>query len=420
MASVVKAVLSERNVFVLAFTGVLATSFSMLSVRWMPLYQLELGATPEIVGVTVMLTSLVQLLLLLPGGILADRFGRKKVIVAGWALIPIASVVMIAARNWQQLILGQVLQSAGMAISAPATQALIADSLPRRARGSGFGAYRMLMNLPMIVTPIVGGMLMDRVGLVNGMVVGFYLSLTAFAIAALLRAKFLRETLRPMVGARGKPPTFSESVSSLSRIRGTLLAMLIVEILSAFVMLLIMPFETIYAVSVKGFTKTQWGLVGTVMGTILTILSLPGGMISDRLGRRPMIFLGRVARPLSSLGLILLPGFNQVLFLSIVTSVGLGLGGEAGGPMSGPAWQALKADLVPAKDRGKVLGFFATIAVSSGLPAPVIGGYLYRRSPAQPFLASVLLGLIPLFAVYFFVKEPQSSRINVRNSQTEE
>ena len=75
--------------------------------------------------------------------------------------------------------------------------------------------------------------------------------------------------------------------------------------------------------------------------------------------------------------------------------------------MEGPAWQALKADLVPSKDRGKVLGFFATIAVSTGLPAPVVGGYLYRLNPAQPFLVSVLLSLISLLAVYFFVKEPK-------------
>lgn len=404
MASVIKLVLSERNVFVLSFTSVMSMCFLNLIMRWMPLYQLELGATPEIVGITAMLRALVQLLLMFPGEILADKIGRKKVIIFGWALIPLASLIWIMARNWQQLVLGQVLQIGGMALTAPASQALIADSLPHEARGSGFGVYRTVTNLPIVITPLVGGVLMDQVGLDNGMMMGFYLSLAAFTIAIVLQTKFLRETLKPVFKSEKSRP-FRDSLSGLSIFRGTLLAMLIVEILSAFCMQLIMPFETIYAVQVKGFTKTQWGLVGTVMGAVLTIFSLPGGMISDRLGRRPIIFIGRLTRPITSLGLILLPRFNQVLFLIMLTSISLGLGGDAGGPMEGPAWQALKTDLIPHKDRGKVLGFIATIAVSSGLPAPVIGGYLFQVNPDQPFLTSFLIGLIPIIVFYFFVKE---------------
>ena len=86
--------------------------------------------------------------------------------------------------------------------------------------------------------------------------------------------------------------------------------------------------------------------------------------------------------------------------------------------MEGPAQQALKTDLIPPKDRGKVLGFIATIAVSSGLPAPVIGGYLYQGNPDYPFLTSFFIGLIPIIVFYFFVKEKkrESARVTVAHA----
>jgi MFS family permease len=409
--AVIKTVFSQRNILVLSITGVMAMSFMMLTFQWWSLYQLELGATPEIVGATAMLDATIMFLFQLPGGMLADKFGRKKVIVVGWILRSVGALVLIFARTWQQLIPGSILQNAGMSISMPAFQALIAESLPYERRGAGFGAYRLITNLPMIFVPILSGMYMDYVGVAQGMMTGFYLSVIVTSAATVLRAKFLKETMRTKEGERRAtlPLNFKESLSSLRVIKGSILAMLIVSAFSLFALRLIMPFQTVYAVDVKGYSKTQWGLVSTVIGIISTVLSLPGGMLSDRFGRRPLLLIAEFTPPANSFGLVLLPEFNQVLLLNVITGIGAGLGGvQYGGPRGGPAWQALMADLVPSKDRGKVMGFMETIAGVPALPASVIGGFLYNDiGPDQLFLINVLIGLVPPFLLYFFVKDPK-------------
>ena len=71
-----------------------------------------------------------------------------------------------------------------------------------------------------------------------------------------------------------------------------------------------------------------------------------------------------------------------------------GLGGgrlRGGGYMGGPAWQALIADLVPSRDRAKVMGLMGTVSGIVGLPGPYLGGYLYERKPDFLLLAGSIL-----------------------------
>jgi MFS family permease len=107
-------------------------------------------------------------------------------------------------------------------------------------------------------------------------------------------------------------------------------------------------------------------------------------MIADRFGRVLCILLARGLGPFDSLSLLLLRDFNQLVLAHGVIGVAGGLGGDrlkGGGYMGGPAWQALIADKVPPRDRGKVMGLMGTIASLMGLPSSYIGGHLYDHNP---------------------------------------
>ena len=75
--------------------------------------------------------------------------------------------------------------------------------------------------------------------------------------------------------------------------------------------------------------------------------------------------------------------------------------------MGGPAWNSLLTDLVPAKDRGKVLGLMGTISGLLGLPGAIIGGYLYNMNPSLLLISGSLLEALAIPIIIFFLKDPK-------------
>lgn len=76
-------------------------------------------------------------MLLLSGGVFADRFGRKRVFLAGVAVFTAASVLCALAPSIGWLIAGRVLQGIGAAALSPASLALVVAACPVRGSASG-------------------------------------------------------------------------------------------------------------------------------------------------------------------------------------------------------------------------------------------------------------------------------------------
>ena len=75
--------------------------------------------------------------------------------------------------------------------------------------------------------------------------------------------------------------------------------------------------------------------------------------------------------------------------------------------MGGPAWQALIADLVPSKDRAKVMGLMGTVTGIIGLPGSYLGGYLYERNPDMLLLSGSILEALSIPIILLFFREPK-------------
>jgi len=73
--------------------------------------------------------------------------------------------------------------------------------------------------------------------------------------------------------------------------------------------------------------------------------------------------------------------------------------------MGGPAWQALIADIVPPRDRGKIMGLMGTVTGLIGLPGSYIGGYLYDLNPNLLLALGSGLEALSIPIILFFVKE---------------
>lgn len=415
MASILKQVFSNRNVITISSTNMLYNVFNGLWELWWSLYLVEVLNTPYIiVGLLAMIQNTSRILFQLPGGIVADRIGRKKVIVYGTTLRVIAPIFLFTARSWHWVIPGMVLNAVA-SLYSPAFNAIIAESLPQESRGAAFGAYRMMTSIPQIFMPVVSGYYLEVMGMAQGVRVGLMMFAGAAAIAVVVRALLLTETLDTGEGKEADAPDpFKDQgegvLAAFRRQSRVIYAMLIAAIISSFASRMTWSFLSIYAHNVIGLNPAQYGMLQSVAMGISVPLYLISGMIADRFGRVPCILLARSLGPFDSLSLLLFRDFRQLVAAYGVIGFAGGLGGgriRTGGYMGGPAWQALVADIVPSRDRGKVMGLMGTLTGIIDIPSSYIGGYVYEYNPDFLLALGAGLEVLAIPIILLFVKEPK-------------
>ncbi|WP_218009937.1 DHA2 family efflux MFS transporter permease subunit [Actinomadura kijaniata] len=153
----------------------------------------DLTASIESLEWTVNAYNLTFAVLLLTGAALGDRFGRRRVFVAGLAVFTLASAACALSPDIGTLIASRALQGAGAAMVLPLSLTLISAAFPPRQRGRAMGLYLGITGLATFSGPFVGGVVAE--GLAWQWI--FWLNLPVGLAAIVLSARRVEESVGP-------------------------------------------------------------------------------------------------------------------------------------------------------------------------------------------------------------------------------
>ena len=123
----------------------------------LPVIREDLDATIESLEWTVNAYTLTFAVLLLTGAALGDRFGRRRMFVAGLGLFTLASAAAALAPSAGALIAARAAQGAGGALILPLTLTILSAAVPANRRGAYIGAWSGIAGLAVAFGPLVGG-----------------------------------------------------------------------------------------------------------------------------------------------------------------------------------------------------------------------------------------------------------------------
>ncbi len=149
----------------------------------LPALQTSLNATAVDIQWVIESYSLLLSALLLIGGSLGDRYGRRRIFLIGVALFASASAACGFAVNIHQLIAGRALQGTGAALLVPGSLAIISSSFPEQERGRAIGTWSGFSAITTGIGPVVGGWLIEHVSWRAVFFINFPLALVVIVIS---------------------------------------------------------------------------------------------------------------------------------------------------------------------------------------------------------------------------------------------
>jgi EmrB/QacA subfamily drug resistance transporter len=159
----------------------------------LPVIRTDLNASLEGLEWTVNAYTLTFAVFLLTGAALGDRFGRRRVFVAGLTLFTGASAAAALAPTIDALIVTRAIQGIGGAIVTPLTLTILSEAFPKEKRGLALGAWSGIAGLAVASGPLVGGAVVD--GISWQWI--FWLNVPIGILLVPLAFGFLRETHGP-------------------------------------------------------------------------------------------------------------------------------------------------------------------------------------------------------------------------------
>ena len=303
-------------------------------------------------------------------GALADRVGRKPLILVGLASFVFINIGFLFARSSELFIVIRGLEGIFTAGLFPASLGAVGDIVPENRRAQWVGIVMGSYGAGIIFGPVIGGILFDAWGFEAPFIASAGAGGLAFVGALVMvpetrdRVARLRGELRhrrEMAARAIQRVGFMESIPKPLYVFG---ALLFLDFGAVFGFAFVEPEMVFYMYEDLEWTPTLFGLVVGAYGLSMMLGQMTLGQLSDRFGRRPIIVVGLLISTTFYGGMAL---FTTLPFLFTVALLA-GLGNA----LFMPASSAYFLDITPEIHRSRVMGLKESAAALGGVAGPLM------------------------------------------------
>lgn len=366
----------------------------------LPLYVARLPAPafpmpePIRVGVLLSLYGLVNTMCQPLMGALSDHLGRRKILIqAGLLVMGMGTLGFILASRFVELVLLRSFQGLGVALTVPASMALMAAVTHKKTRGGSMGIYTTLRMAGFAGGPLLAGLLYERFGF-NA---AFYAGAFAIFLGLLAVQLWIKDMPVSSASANGNgngPRQFRVIERKLLTpgILGVGVATMVMASTFSLMATLEKQFNSRLDQSALGFSIAFSALMVSRL-----LFQIPLGRLSDRIGRKKVILAGLALLAPATVLLGEAQNTGQLVGLRLVQ-------GLASAGVAAPGF-ALAADLASAGGEGRQMSVI-TMGFSLGLTlGPLLAGVLAVVFFELPFIVGGLMALVGAWVVYHYVPE---------------
>jgi MFS family permease len=312
-----------------------------------------LGADAFLISIIGFAGSIAVALVQFPGGYLADKHGRRWLIVSMTFGLACGSLFFIFAPSWQFILIGLLVQNI-CSIYGPALMAMVIDSLPPENRGAGFSFQSVITSIVLLPAPLIAQYLVVTFNFDIGMRIAYTITAVAYFSIAILRLR-LKET-SPPTGVikrpsfinvlREYPQAVKEGIGVWKKIPKSAFNLFVTIVIINGLVVSCQTYFVVYATSILNISLEQWAIVVAFRYLSIAVPGILAGLSMDIFGRKRFLILGYLL--FACVCSFVIADFNMLLLAFF--SFGLG------NLLQLNSYSVLMGDLVPRNLRGTATG----------------------------------------------------------------
>lgn len=391
-----------RNVFNLGLASFFTDISSEMVYPLLPIFLTTvLGASAGFVGLVEGIAESTASLLKLISGWLSDKLKKRKaLILGGYGLSALSRpLIALATQPWHILV-NRFIDRVGKGIRTSPRDALLADSVAKSELGRSFGLQRALDNTGAFIGPALAFLILTCVSkdlryLFWWACLPAFLSLIVLIWGVKEKAPQIMATVKAAVPAdlpwREKLRIWRQEFSPT--FKGYLLILLVFSLGNSSDAFLLLRAKEL------GIALALTPLLWLCFSLVKALLSVPGGTLSDRIGRRQVLIAGWLIYALAYAGFALaktaLAAWLLFLFYGLYFALNEGVE------------RAFIADLSRPDQRGTAYGIYNFTIGIMALPASLLMGLIWQKagSSAAFFFGSALAGIAALLLAFGLPKK---------------
>lgn len=340
----------------------------------LPLFAKTFDVSTAAIGASLSAFALARLLLNVPSGFAADRWGRRILLIGGPILSAIGNVLSGTAGNFELFLAWRFLSGVGSAIYMTGAIVVITDIASDSNRGRLMALNQGALLFGVTLGPAVGGIAAE----IGGLRAPFYLVGASTFAAAIWNFLRVPET-RPAGGAYEAQPA-AQASGAATRPTTAKGSGWVVLLMPSFLLIGTVSAAVFFARSGRqtllplvgadkaGLSEGYIGITFALMALINLLLTLPAGALVDRFGAKATIVPSAAVSMLAYL--LFIPVDSAWPFAGAAFVLALGSG------ILGPAPPAYAAEIAPPERRGAAMGIFRSISDVGFVLGPPIVGFL--------------------------------------------